>query len=147
MEYQDVEVQDIGSYITTNQTLSLLQRHIPSLSNRHPNLRPSSPNQRPNHIHNPPPSILALLLKKDMNLLPALRRVKYDTPDLRATPAKDLVIAVTPHLKLIVPGGGFGGTSGDELDDGVGGGLEVDVFGGGVVDGGDGGVGEDWGVG
>lgn len=110
---------------------------------RHHQQRPRPPNQRPHEIHDAPPTI-RLLLKQDMNLLAALGGIQDDAADLRAGDATDVRVA---DLVGVAPGGILGGAGGDELDDGVVRGLDVDVFGGGVVYGCDGGVGVGGGVG
>lgn len=109
----------------------------------HPEPRPRPPNQRPNEIRDAL-SPIRLFLKQNMDFLPALGRVEDDAAELGAGHGLDVGVA---DLVGALPGGVLGGAGGDEFDDCVVGSLDVDVFGGGVVDGCDGGVGVGGGVG
>lgn len=79
-----------------------------------------------------------------MDFLPALSGVEDDAADFRTSHGLDVGIG---NLVEVLPVRVFSGASGDQFDNCVVGSLDKDVFRSGVVDGCDGSVGMDWGVG
>lgn len=79
-----------------------------------------------------------------MNFLPTFGGIENNTADFRAAHALEVRVA---DLVEVLPGGMFGGPVSDQFDDRAVGGLDMDIFRRGVVDGGDGSVGVGRGIG